>query len=97
MPNSWYNAVVTVKNFNNVTIYINGYKEKNCLLSISYSTAQQYVKKLMLSVGSNPPGGLELANACVTNVQVFNYTLNPAQAMQLYSEGLPMYSNINIP
>ncbi len=86
LPGVWYNAIVSVSNYNNVTIYIDGQKEANCTLSVSYSSAKTYSSNLAVSIGANPPGGLETANAMVTNVQIFNKALSADKAMALYSQ-----------
>ncbi|ASI13511.1 LamG domain protein [Candidatus Mancarchaeum acidiphilum] len=83
-PNKWYNAVVSVVNYTNVTIYLNGVEAKNCLLTVPIS-GMEYPT---LGIGDNPPGGNELATAAISNVQVYDSAVNANQAVTLYDEGI---------
>jgi hypothetical protein len=92
----WYDGLVVVSGYTNITVYIDGVKEANCQISASTSTVSTYSTNLMLAVGSNPPGGLELANAYVSDVELYSKVLNAQQAEQLYQQGLPLHSTVNI-
>ncbi len=83
-PNKWYNAVVSVVNYTNVTIYLNGIKAAHCTLTVPVS-GMEYPT---LGIGDNPPGGNELATAAISNVQIYDSSLNATQAAILYDEGI---------
>ncbi len=80
---SWYNVVVSVSNYNSISIYINGALAKQCLLS----SAEPSLAKPAFSIGVNPVTFSTAYNGLITNVQFFKGTLNSSQAYQEYSDG----------
>ncbi|OWP53325.1 hypothetical protein Micr_00446 [Candidatus Micrarchaeum sp.] len=86
-PDVKYNAVVTVHNYTNITVYINGNKENNCVITTTLSTVIDNSQNLALGIGDNPPGGDEIANATISNVQLYASTLNYSQAKWIYLNG----------
>ena len=86
-PDVKYNAVVTVHNYTNITVYINGNKENNCVITTTLSTVIDNSQNLVLGIGDNPPGGDEIANATISNVQLYASTLNYSQAKGIYLNG----------
>jgi hypothetical protein len=86
-PDVKYNAVVTVHNYTNITVYIDGNKENNCVITTTLSTVIDNSQNLMLGVGDNPPGGDEIANSTISNVQLYSSTLNYSQVKGIYFNG----------
>lgn len=91
-PGTWYDALVTVSSYSNVTIYLNGLEASRCTLSaVSASSLSAYAKNLMLAVGANPSltGSGEFAKAYIADIELYNTTLSAQQAQQLYTMGVP--------
>jgi len=86
-PNVKYNAVVAVHNYTNITVYINGNKENNCVITANVIKVIANSQNLVLGVGDNPPGGDEIANATISNVQLYSKTLNYSQVKGIYFNG----------
>ena len=82
--NTWYNVVVSVSDYNSITIYINGTKSTSCSLSVTY----QYIGKQAIGIGVNPTATFSLANGTIAGVQLYNGRLSPVQASTLYYEGI---------
>ena len=82
---TWYNVAVVVRNYNNVTVYINGKESAQCVLSGVVGVTPQ---RTSIGIGDNPPGGNELANAIIANVQVYNTALAQSNVTNIYREGI---------
>ena len=91
----WHNAIISVENYNSVTIYVDGSVGGSCIppgCSISYNKAvlDEYFTSPAVSVGSNPPGGDEIASigTKIANVQIYNESFDSNTADALYQEGI---------
>lgn len=84
-PDTWYYVVVDVSGYSNVAIYVNGKKVKVCSLSgvVGLTPA-----RTAIGIGDNPPGGNELANAIIANVQVYNQVLTQSNITSMYRNGI---------
>ncbi len=92
----WYDALVAVKGYTNVTVYINGVNQKNCILAASLSTVASYGTNLMVGVGVNPTNTIQYGGVYVADVEVYKSTLTQAEAAQLYQQGLPSHDIVNV-
>ncbi len=93
MPqNKWVNIIVTVSNYNVITVYPNGGTPFTCNFGTSVSGSNALLNMVYptASVGANPPGGLELATAGtqISNIQLYNITMSSSEANALYLEGI---------
>jgi len=84
-PDQWYNVVVVVRNYNNVTMYVNGAKVSQCTLS---GVVGLTPTRTSIGIGDNPPGGNELANAIIANVQLYNQILPTGDVQSIYRNGI---------
>ncbi len=87
----WHNVIVTSSDYNTITIYIDGAKAAGpTLLSISDPTVSQYLTTAAVSVGSNPPGGDELASTGteLANLQVYGSVFSQNSVTSLYLRGI---------
>lgn len=98
--NTWHNAIVTVHNYENVTIYIDGQPSVSGAMSTNELTVSSYFKSPALAIGSNPPGTLELASpgTKIANLQIYSKALSPSQAASIYINGIdaPPLSNSSL-
>ena len=93
---SWYNIVVSVSNYNSVTIYINGTMAKSCAFAVSSSG----INDPGIGLGVNPTTTFSLANGTIAGVQLYNGALSAGNASRLYYggiAGMPVHgSNISL-
>ncbi|MEM0094891.1 MAG: LamG-like jellyroll fold domain-containing protein, partial [Candidatus Micrarchaeaceae archaeon] len=92
-PNVWYNAIVSVNAYDSVVIYLNGVNVTSCTLTVP----EVPVLYPAVGIGGNPPGGLELANASIADVQIYNTAINASEARTIYEEGLHNFASSIIP
>lgn len=94
--NNWYNAIVKVQNYTNVSIYINGVMVNDCNMQTNTILVSQNSIALAYSIGADPGSTNAIANASIANIQLYNSTLNNFQIGQIYRngiEGLPIVAN----
>ncbi|MGC8669553.1 MAG: LamG-like jellyroll fold domain-containing protein [Candidatus Micrarchaeia archaeon] len=87
IPNKWYNAILSVygyKNYINVIIYLNGKEAVSCHLTLSPAS----IEYPALAIGSNPIGRETFGQGFISNIQLYNSTLQPNQASALYALGI---------
>ena len=82
----WYFFAGSVTDYNSIIAYVNGLPSN----STSFSPIMSEVRNnnLMLGVGDNPPGGDEVSDAYISNVQLYNTTLTQSEIQALYKEGI---------
>jgi len=87
-PYIWENVIITVYNYDNVNITING-RTYSTTFTAPASTALNSLVTPALSFTSNPPGGDEISsNIRIANVQLYSTTLTPQEIKALYLEGI---------
>jgi len=88
-PGVWYNVVTTVTNYNSIIVYVNGKQLAGpCVGSPVMATVIASSTNLVFGIGDNPPGGDEVANASIADVQLYNTTLSANEVQALYLEGI---------
>jgi hypothetical protein len=83
-PGAWYNVVVSVLKYSNVTIYINGNESKNC----NFGIAARGIADEGIGIGVNPTSTFGVANGTIAGIQLYNGNLSQSQAYTLSSEGI---------
>ena len=84
--NTWYHAVVVYSN-QAAVLYING-------VNVAQAAGTYIGSQRALTMGSNY-GGYNF-NGSIADVQIYNTALTPQQVMQLYAQGLPPQSRLNV-
>jgi hypothetical protein len=80
-PNSWYNLVGTFNSLGCMTLYVNSVQQpsSSCITPIYYG-AQTYI--------GTPTGSNLYFNGLISNVQIYNTSLDASQVLALYQEGI---------
>ncbi len=96
VPNTWYNAMVSVTNYNSVTIYVNGEKEASCSFALAEPSGG-IISNLVFGAGTNLVGNsAESANAYIADVEIYSTATSQAQASEMYTGGMPPTQFINL-
>ena len=82
----WYFFAATVTNYNSITSYIDNTAGNPSSFSPVLSEIRN--SNLMVGVGDNPPGGDEVADAYISNIQLYNTSLSQSEIQALYQEGI---------
>ncbi len=93
---AWYDAMVSVSEYTGITIYLDGQPAASCTFTASSQTLSQHSSNLMLGVNDNPVSGIT-GHALVSDIEVYGAVLGKQQAEALYSLGLPLYRDIQLP
>lgn len=95
--NAWYDALVSVSGYTNVTIYLDGQRAANCTFTgVSASTLSSSSANLMLGLNDNPTGTDELGQTYISDVELYGNVLTARQAQQLYGYGTPFYAAVGL-
>ena len=95
-PGVWYNAIVSVRKYSNITIYINGNQAANCVSQISVPVST-LTATLMTSIGTMPAASsFYYGNESITDIEILNKSVNKNDAVSIYRSGMPSASYVNI-
>ena len=89
--NRWLNVVAVNYVGSNVTLYVNGVEYGPYPFSNTYA----YTENLRIGSSKSDINGY-IFNGSIANVQLYNTALTPQQVRQLYAQGLPLYSRVNV-
>jgi hypothetical protein len=79
---NWLNVVAVANIGSNILLYVNGVQ------SGPYAFAQTYTYTQNLRIGSSQSDAGFLFSGLISNVQIYNTSLDTAQIQRLYSEGI---------
>ncbi|MCL5262302.1 MAG: LamG domain-containing protein, partial [Candidatus Marsarchaeota archaeon] len=87
---AWHNVVVVNNIGTNVYIYIDGTQYGPYTFTNTYSYTED------LRIGDSQSDSGYFFNGSIADLQIYNTSLTQQQVQQLYAQGLPLYSKVNI-
>ena len=96
-PGIWYDAIVSVYKYSNITIYLNGINYTRCISGDAIPTST-LTSALKTDIGIMPAASTYyLGNESIADMEILNKTLNQSEAISIYHNGLPQIHYINAP
>ncbi len=96
-PGVWYDAIVSVYKYSNITIYVNGINYTKCSSGDAVPTST-LTSSLKTDIGIMPAASTYyLGNESIADLEILNKTLNQSDAISIYHSGLPQIQYINVP